>query len=82
MKKQTKIASLGICNPAILKPGVSRRKFYCVDEKEKNSIRDKLGLDRNKIYLLCVGRISEIKQFDIAIKSLKYLDERYRLLIV
>lgn len=82
MQRQSRVASLGICKASILKPGVSKDRYFFVNKEEKNEIREDLGLSRDVSYLLCVGRFSEVKQFDIAIKSLKYLEDRYRLLLV
>ncbi|GHA22912.1 hypothetical protein GCM10007082_24500 [Oceanisphaera arctica] len=82
MKKQVQTSCLGGCNPVVINPGVSSDRFHCVDEIDKRLLRDRLKLDGAVKYLLCVGRLSEIKQFDIAIKSLKSLEEKYHLLIV
>ena len=82
MSIQSKRASLGLCDPVILNPGVSSERFFQVDLKNRYNIRKNLDLQEDKKYLLCVGRLSEIKQFDIAIDSLKYLSDEYHVLIV
>ncbi len=82
MIRQSKSASLGLCEPFILDPGVSSERFFQVDIETKKDIRRNINLKENKKYLLCVGRLSEIKQFNIAIDSLKYLSDEYHVLIV
>lgn len=82
MIRQSKRAGLGLCNPVILNPGVSGERFFKVDLEAKVNIRKDLDLQESKKYLLCVGRLSEIKQFNIAIDSLKCLSDEYHVLIV
>lgn len=82
MCAQVRRASLGLCRPTILRPGVSRDRFFAVDANQKLSIRRELGLEPELKYLLCVGRVSEIKQFDLAVGALKYLGPHYHLIIV
>lgn len=82
MIRQSRSASIGLCKPVILNPGVSSERFFQVDLENKKNIRRELDLQDGKNYLLCVGRLSEIKQFDIAIDSLKYLSDEYHVLIV
>ncbi len=82
MLSQVKRAALTLSRPVLLKPGVSRDRFHAVGINERNCIRNTLGLNAELKYLLCVGRISEIKQFNVAVEALRYLDLTFNLLIV
>lgn len=62
--------------------GIDSSKYFPINEERKLQLRRKHKLNTNKKYLLCLGRFSELKKFDLAIESLNYLNEDYHLLLV
>ncbi|MBH0087500.1 glycosyltransferase family 4 protein [Pseudoalteromonas sp. NSLLW218] len=62
--------------------GVDSSRFFPKKQEEKIELRKMLGLETEYKYLLCLGRFSELKGFDIAIKALSFLDDTYKLLLV
>ena len=68
--------------PKELKFGVDKTRFFKPSIEEKNTLRNSLGLKESDVFLLCLGRFSEIKNFEVAIESMRYLDDRYKLLLV
>lgn len=68
--------------PKELKFGVDKTRFSKPSVEEKKTLRNALGLKESDVFLLCLGRFSEIKNFEVAIESMRYLDERYKLLLV
>ncbi|ELB2154891.1 glycosyltransferase family 4 protein [Vibrio parahaemolyticus] len=62
--------------------GVDSERFFQVTDDVKNNIRMRLGLELNSKYILCLGRFSELKNFEIAIEAMTGLSEDYKLLLV
>ncbi|RLC34779.1 hypothetical protein DRH14_02220 [Candidatus Shapirobacteria bacterium] len=62
--------------------GIDKRNFYPVSEKEKWSLRKKLKIGvRTKIIVYC-GRIDPFKGIDKLIKSLQYIDLKFRVKLI
>jgi glycosyltransferase involved in cell wall biosynthesis len=67
----------------VFKPGIDKERFRPVrSDEEKRNLRNSIGLNPNGSYILALGRISEIKQFDKVIRSLIYLPQSVSLLVV
>jgi len=82
MKRQVINASLKTKSPKIVAPGVSLMRFKPTSLRRKNRYRRALGYSDGDIVMLGLGRFSELKQFEIAIGSLKNLPYKYKLLLV
>ncbi len=62
--------------------GVDSERFFKVTDDVKKNIRVRLGLEIDNKYILCLGRFSELKNFEIAIEAMTELSEDYKLLLV
>lgn len=66
--------------------GVDEKKFTKkIDSKEKNKIRESLGLNENDKVIICVGRLDKNKNQGLLIKMMPMLlekDKQYHLLLV
>lgn len=62
--------------------GVDSEKFKPLTDHEKKKLKISLNLDVKRKYLLCLGRFSEVKNFEIAIRSMTHLNAEYHLLLV
>lgn len=82
MRKQVRKASLGIVNARVVKPGVSTSRFFPLSKSDKNLLRLKYDIPANAKVVLGLGRFSEMKQFDQAIKSVEYWNDDTLLLLV
>lgn len=82
MHQQVRSSTLGLVKPKIVNPGVSRTRFKRVSADEKIMLRRNLGLGPEDVVILGVGRFSEVKQFDIAIKSMQFLPQDHKLILV
>ena len=58
--------------------GINLSRFYpsALDDNKINSIKDKIGYDRQFTYLLCVGRIVKDKGIDELVKAFKKVYEQ------
>lgn len=63
-------------------PGCSAERFYTVTRENKNLLRIKNGLPVNARIALCIGRLENVKGFDIAIEAMKYTNDDIKLVIV
>lgn len=82
MVDQVKKVSFGLVAVKKVEPGVNLKKFSPPKSNEKNKLRALYGIPKNKKVLLALGRYSEIKQYDLAVLSMKYLDDSFLLLLV
>lgn len=82
MVEQVKKVSFGLVAVKKVEPGVNLKKFSPPKPDEKTKLRALYGIPKNKKVLLALGRYSEIKQYDLALLSMKYLDDSFLLLLV
>lgn len=61
--------------------GVNTEK-YKFNEKSRNEFRKKFNFNENDIVLICVGRISDVKNQSYLINIMENLDKRYKLFII
>lgn len=71
----------------IVPTGFDFTRFQINDEKVKEETREKCGLKKDDIVLLCLGRLAHEKSFDILISGYKkyldnYKDEKTKMLFV
>ena len=82
MFNQVKGISLNKVLPPIINPGVNLERFSVASLEEKEELKSVYNIPTNKNIILALGRFSEIKQFDIAIKAMKLLSNNYVLILV
>lgn len=58
----------------VTKPGVSLERFVLVNSEERNQLRERLNLPKNRKIFLCIGRFVRAKGFDLAIKAISHVD--------
>ena len=73
---------LQLSDIALVKPGIDPKRFYVLDDAQKRSVRERLGLPTDKRLLLFVGRLVRAKGLDVAINSLALLPEDTELVLV
>ncbi|OTG71204.1 hypothetical protein B9T38_10420 [Acinetobacter sp. ANC 4218] len=79
--EQVKKQILCLRKTSLLRVGVDKFKFkFKAEQREK--IYKELDVDKDKKIILCLGRFSEVKNFDMAIDAMNYLSDEYLLLIV
>src|SRR5690606_3934283 len=81
-KKQIMDVSKLKLPPKIVNPGINLQRFSLPSLDKKNNIRNKIGIPLNKKVILCLGRFSGLKQFELVIKSMEKLSDEYYLAIV
>lgn len=82
MIDQIKKISLGLINAKKVEPGINLEKFSPPSSDEKNKLRKLYSISPNKKVLLALGRYSELKQYNLALLSMQFLDDDYLLLLV
>ncbi|WP_435950469.1 glycosyltransferase [Psychrobacter sp. DM8] len=82
MFNQVKGFSLGKVLPSIVNPGINLERFSMATLTEKEKLKEIYNIPKDKKAILALGRFSEIKQFDIAIKSMAILSDEYFLVLV
>lgn len=82
MSRQVKAASFMLKGASIVSPGVSRERFSAVSLEKKKEIKNGFGIDLDKKIILCIGRFSEVKQFELAIEAASFLPDTYQVLLV
>lgn len=82
MARQVRKASGMMKTPQRSRPGISLQRFHPVGHDQKLQLRLDLFIPTDKKVLLCVGRFSELKQFDIAIQAMAFLDDSFHLVLV
>lgn len=82
MVKQTHYISLGLVNSKKVEPGIDLNKFIPSNLNEKHKLRILNNIPRDKRVILALGRYSELKQYDLAILAMQYLNDEYLLLLV
>lgn len=82
MLHQVRKVTFNIARPIKVEPGINLKRFNIPTLEEKKSLRAQFDIPYDKKVILCLGRFSEIKQFDIAIKSVAELPQDFILLIV
>lgn len=82
MIDQVKRVSLGLIKVKKVEPGVNLEKFTKPKSNEKAKLRTQYSIPINKKVLLALGRYSELKQFDLAILAMQYLEDDFLLLLV
>lgn len=81
MRAQVKKASFGVVKPLLVRPGIDQTRFT-VSKTQRMATRRKLKIRSDKKVLLCIGRFSYVKRFDLALGALRYLDSSYVVLFV
>lgn len=72
---------LGLKKSEVINVGVNISRFY--DKKiMRNSILEELKIPKDKKVVLCLGRFSEVKNFNMALQAISFLDESFILLLV
>lgn len=79
--EQVKKQNLNLRKISLLRVGVDKYKFKREVEKKEKNCTD-LEIPKDKKIILCLGRFSEVKNFDMAIEAMNYLNDEYLLLIV
>lgn len=82
MFNQVKGISLSKVLPFIINPGVNLERFSIANLEEKEKLKSIYNIPRDKNIILALGRFSEIKQFDLAIKAMTLLSNDYVLVLV
>lgn len=82
MARQVGFFTFSFKDISLVKPGVNIDRFFPVEKSEKLNLRTELGLPISSKFILCLGRFSEVKQFDVVISAMLYLDESFKLLLV
>lgn len=83
MLEQVTKTTFGLAKPIKVEPGINLKRFNPPTQEDKIALRDEFNIPYDKKVILCLGRFSKIKQFDIAIDSMNYLkDDDYLLLFV
>ena len=57
--------------------GVNSERYYPVDEKEKNSLREKMGFTNSQKIILCIGELNSNKNQIMAIRMMHKVLEKY-----
>ena len=57
--------------------GVDEKRYFPVDEAEKNQLRYEMGYEKNQKLILCVGELLPNKNQKMAIRAMKYVSEEY-----
>lgn len=71
----------GMKKSEIINVGINVSRFY--DKRNmKNSLLEELKIPKDKKVVLCLGRFSEVKNFNMALQAISFLDESFILLLV
>lgn len=57
--------------------GVNSERYYPVDEKEKNRLREKMGFTNSQKIILCIGELNSNKNQIMAIRMMHKVLEKY-----
>lgn len=82
MIHQVRKSTFSIVSPIKVEPGINLERFITPTIEEKQKLRSQFNIPCDKKVILCLGRFSEIKQFDIAIDSIAELPKDFMLLLV
>ena len=81
-KQQVFTASLKKVVAEVVSPGLDLSRFKRVNENERLRLKSKLGLPKNKIIILCLGRFTSVKNFLLPIEAMSFLPDIYHLVLV
>ncbi|WP_083969531.1 glycosyltransferase family 4 protein [Kerstersia gyiorum] len=82
ISRQIKISSLKISSPKKINPGINLNRFSTPTQEERIYLRKKYNIKENAVVLLAVGRFVPLKQFDVAIRVLGFMDSMFILVLV
>lgn len=66
----------------VINPGADAGRFYRRPEDIRNRIRKENGFSSNDVIMLCLGRLVDVKNFDLVVRAMPYLPSNYKLLFV
>lgn len=82
MKEQTISLVPEVRDLILCKPGADKERFRPVGNKEKALLRRELDIPVEATVMLCLGRLVKVKGIDLAIRTLRYCESNYVLLLV
>lgn len=65
-----------------LSPGADAHRFYRRDEIVRNAVKVQNNISPETVLLLCIGRLVDVKNFGLVIRSLVHLPEHFKLMLV
>jgi len=78
MDKQIKEVTFGFVSATKVNPGLNTERFTSTNRAKRNKLRKSFKVPLDSFTILCLGRFSEVKQFHLALETIKELHTSHK----